>query len=999
MNAHLDQAGGGCPNADDLFAFAVGRLPAGDRETISSHIENCPACLGLLEKFNGQDDPLLAELRQPLPPDLFSRGQAARTMHLPEGATGNGTGMFPVSAKPEATGLPEVPGYWLLEELGRGGMGVVYRAWQLELNRLVALKMIRAGVYARAEDLARFRAEAEAVAQLQHPNIVQIYHVGEQAGLPFFALEYLEGGSLQGKVRESALPAAEAARLVQTLAEAMQAAHERGIVHRDLKPANVLLDRYGRPKITDFGLARRIEGGPGLTGTDAYLGTPSYMAPEQAAGKGREAGPAADVYGLGATLYELLTGRPPFKAATAFETMNQVLHEEPVPPRRLQPGVPRDLETICLKCLHKDSQKRYASARALAEDLRRFLGGEAIVARPVGMVERGWKWIRRHPAAAALVGVAILLLVGGLTGVLWYARHEQLQAERERALRREADDQRQQARDVLRFFEDRVLAAARPRSQAGGLGREATIRAAVEVVEPTIAGAFRDRPRVEAAIRNTIGLTWWYLGEYPAAIGQHERALELRLEEFGPDDPDTLASSNNLALACLDAGQLHRALPLFEQTLAKRQEQLGPDHPDTLTSMLNVALAYKADGQLPRALPLLEQTLAKRQERLGPDDPDTLNCMNCLGNAYRAANQLDKALPLLEQTLAKQKEQLPPDHPATLASLNNLATTYHAAGRFAKAVPLFRELLAKCQEQLGPTHPNTLRSTYNLASAYQAAGQLDQALPLFEQAFAKSKEKLAPDHPVRLTSTRNLAGAYLAAGRPKEAIPLFEEVLATRQKLSPTHPLTLTSMNELAVAWLATRQTDRAVRLLEQTVAAQRKNPGPDDPDTLVSLHNLARAYRAAGQLDRAVPLFEQALAKHQEKRGPGHPFTLLCLNSLAEAYQQQGHFAQAERLLRQSLTLRQQKQPDAWTTFDTESLLGASLLGQGEYAQAEPLLLKGYEGMKARAGAIPGGDRKRLAEALDRLVQLYEAWGQPDKADEWRKRRERELTAADPNR
>jgi WD40 repeat protein/tRNA A-37 threonylcarbamoyl transferase component Bud32 len=310
-----------------------------------------------------------------------------------------------------------VSGYEILAELGRGGMGVVYQARQTKLNRLVALKMVLAGAHAGPEDLARFQAEAEAVASLQHPHIVQIFEVGRHAGLPFFALEYLEGGSLQDKLRGASLPPREAAQLVETLARAMHAAHGRGIVHRDLKPANVLLDRDGRAKITDFGLARRVEGGAGLTQSGAIMGTPSYMAPEQAAGRSKEVGPAADVYALGAVLYECLTGRPPFKAATALDTVLQVLSEEPVPPRRLQPQVPADLETICLTCLHKEPGRRYASALALADDLQRFQAGEPIRARPVSRRQRLAKWVKRRPAQAALLavsGLALALLVGGL---------------------------------------------------------------------------------------------------------------------------------------------------------------------------------------------------------------------------------------------------------------------------------------------------------------------------------------------------------------------------------------------------------------------------------------------------------------------------------------------------------------------------------------------------------------------------------------------------------
>jgi serine/threonine-protein kinase len=260
-----------------------------------------------------------------------------------------------------------VPGYEILGELGRGGMGVVFQARRLKLNRVVALKMVLAGGHAGPDDLARFLAEAEAVAALQHPHIVQLHDFGEHNGLPFFTLEFVPGGSLADKLRGTPLQPKEAARVVEQLAQAVQYAHGKGIVHRDLKPANVLLAEGGTPKVTDFGLAKRVEVGSGLTATGAILGTPSYMAPEQAGGHGKRVGPAADVYALGAILYECLTGRPPFRAATAFDTVLQVLSAEPVPPGRLLPGLPRDLETVCLKCLHKERNKRYASAAELAE--------------------------------------------------------------------------------------------------------------------------------------------------------------------------------------------------------------------------------------------------------------------------------------------------------------------------------------------------------------------------------------------------------------------------------------------------------------------------------------------------------------------------------------------------------------------------------------------------------------------------------------------------------
>jgi WD40 repeat protein len=328
---------------------------------------------------------------------------------------------------------PTIPGYEILGLLGSGGMAVVYKAWQTGLKRLVALKMMHNRAGATGQDVVRFAVEAEAVARLQHPHIAQIYDLGEHAGLPYFSLELLDGGSLDKKLGGVPLPAAQAAQLVETLARAVHYAHERGIVHRDLKPANVLLTADGIPKISDFGLAKlTIGAGMGQTQSGMNLGTPSYIAPEQAEGQSKAISPAADIYALGALLYELLTGRPPFRADTVLETLVQVRTEEPVSVLRLQPKVSRDLNTICMKCLQKAPHQRYARADALAEDLRRFLAREPIQARPIRLAERAVKWAKRRPALAGLVSVSIAavlsLLVGGISFTF------QLQAERNYAL-------------------------------------------------------------------------------------------------------------------------------------------------------------------------------------------------------------------------------------------------------------------------------------------------------------------------------------------------------------------------------------------------------------------------------------------------------------------------------------------------------------------------------------------------------------------------------------
>jgi WD40 repeat protein/serine/threonine protein kinase len=428
-----------CPGREQLEQLLENSLDAALREELSAHVADCAPCQEALECLTESPAPLRSALSSTRRPSADpSQSYLSRLMQPPAS----------VRERPKGE-LPAIEGYEVLEEIGRGGMGVVYKARDIRLNRTVALKMILAGPHAGPRELDRFRQEAASVAQLHHPNIVQVFGIGEAAGgHAYFALELVEGGSLVQHMRGTPQPTDAAVRLVEILARTVHFAHESGIVHRDLKPANVLLsfsrdakrsagasalrseDSASRlndfiPKITDFGLAKRSNEQTSATLSGELVGTPSYMAPEQAKGHRKgpgEVGPLADVYGLGAILYEMLTGHPPFKAATALDTVLQVLYEEPVRPSRLRPDLPRDLETICLKCLEKTDTRRYASALELAEDLRRFRRGETVLARPVGPRERVWKWVRRRPALAGLAAGIVLVTVLAFGLVTWQWR-------------------------------------------------------------------------------------------------------------------------------------------------------------------------------------------------------------------------------------------------------------------------------------------------------------------------------------------------------------------------------------------------------------------------------------------------------------------------------------------------------------------------------------------------------------------------------------------------
>jgi tRNA A-37 threonylcarbamoyl transferase component Bud32 len=483
-------------------------------------------------------DELCADRPELIEP-LRQRAQAIQAMEAalrlrPE------TGTFPEIPAPTngTSGPPAIPGYDLLGEIAVGGMGVVYKARQRQLNRLEAVKMVLAGAHAGADRLARFRTEVEAVARLRHANVVQVFQVGDCAGQPYFTMEYIEGGSLASKLARGLLPAREAARLVGALADGVQHAHEKGIVHRDLKPANVLIGDDGAAKVADFGLAKVLHGSDdpgGPTSPGAVMGTPCYLAPEQAEGRTTEIGPPADIWALGVILYECLTGRPPFKGESTLDTLQQVRVSEPLPPRRLQPRLDRDLENICLKCLEKEAGKRYGSAGELADDLRRYLDGKPVCARRAPWWERGVKWARRQPALAALLVVSVVAL-GALVGG-WAAFTAQLADERNNARAEEAKarDKEQEAQKQKQIADAERATAQHERDQADEQRRRAE-----QILEQTTS-IIKGMVTKTRAVKNeggTPGELLYALAKYYATASKNARLNSALL----PADRERLAN-------------------------------------------------------------------------------------------------------------------------------------------------------------------------------------------------------------------------------------------------------------------------------------------------------------------------------------------------------------------------------------------------------------------------------------------------------------------------
>jgi tetratricopeptide (TPR) repeat protein/predicted Ser/Thr protein kinase len=859
-----------------------------------------------------------------------------------------------------------VPGYEILCELGRGGMGVVYQARQRDLNRLVALKMVLAGEHADSQQLERFLTEAQAIARLQHPNIVQVYEIGEHEGLPFFSLEYCGGGSLERKLHETPLLPRDAATLVEVLARAMYAAHEKGVIHRDLKPSNILLSETETPKVADFGLARKLDE-QGISSPGDVMGTASYMAPEQAQGRTKEVGPGCDIYSLGAILYECLVGRPPFKAATTVDTIRQVVADEPVPPTRLNPKVPRDLETICLKCLEKESGKRYPTAQALADDLHRFTTGEAILARPTSTVERAVKWARRRPAAAALIAVSVaatLALLVGSGGHTWIVVEQNA----------ELVKQRQQAEAVASLLES-VFRRHNPqevnhdvKAELAGRLTELTAELDKQDVEPV----------TRARLRTALGVAQQGLGHPKEALALHELALKERTEHLGPTHRDTLASVNHVANAYWYMGQLDKAVEYFDKAYSERHTAFGADDLDTLESMNDLAIALNAKKQTDKALPLIEEALAKRKvhPKLGPEHPLTLESQNNVAVIYQSAGQPAKAIPLLEDTLEKQKRNLSPDHPYTLTTLNNLAVAHEAAGQRDKAIPLYVQALERLQATLSASHPTTLSTMANLANAYAQTGNLKQALPLYELAFEKLTAGFPPEYPLTFTVTTNLAASYKGLGLPGKALPLYLKVVEKRRtELGADDRCTLQAQCYLATLYQEDRQNKKAIALFEETLQKQKDKLPADDPDILLSMNNLAFVYQQDKQLKKAIPLFETALARRRATLPADDPETLTSIRNLAGAYQEDKQNDKAIPLYEEAFKVAKDK--DGLPAFQTQEILNklmAAYSDMGNHKKACELYEIGLSVRKAK-GITP-----EILKAMGELAMTY--WTKVERLD-----------------
>jgi serine/threonine protein kinase len=862
--------------------------------------------------------------------------------------------------------------YKLLQQIGEGGMGTVFLAEQSQpVQRKVAFKIIKPGMDSR-QVIARFEAERQALALMDHPNIAKVLDAGTtDGGRPYFVMELVKGVPITKYCDERRLTPEERLKLFVAVCHAVQHAHQKGIIHRDLKPSNVMVCLYdGKPvpKVIDFGVAKatgqRLTERTLFTDLGQVVGTLEYMSPEQAELNQLDVDTRSDIYSLGVLLYELLTGTTPlerkrFEAVAFLEVLRLIREEEPqkpstrlsttealpsiaanrgLEPKKLSGMVRGDLDWIAMKCLEKDRNRRYETANAFAEDLQRYLADEPVRACPPSAAYRFRKFARRNKAPL-LVGLALLVLlvmgtVGTSIGLASALRakgeaskaaaaetrqRRRAETERDKALTAEikavkeknrANDATEVANSIVDFLHHDLLMQANPEESARA--KKVTVEEVLDRAAARVAEKFKNRPNYEAGNRMAIGTAYRQLGNYPAARQQFELAYEYFRRASGEEN-------RNALLAKAELGSI-----------------------------------YWIQGQTQKAESFLVEVIEMRRRVMGEEHSATLQAMNNLGLIYRDRRELDRAEALFAKTLEASRRALGEEHPTTLACTNNLADIYLSKGQVVKAMPLLVKTLEANRRIHGDEHPDTLSSMNNLGSAYHDQGRMDLATPLFEKTLELRRHVLGDEH---------------------------------RQ--------TLASMNDLAAVYLEQKQNPKAESLLRQALEICRRVHGEENRETLRTINNLAGFYHKSDQFLKAEPLFRELLDKTRRSGGdPARPIATV-LHALGVNLNKQNKYTEAEPLLRECLAIRERESPDDWSTFNTKSQLGESLLGQKNFTEAERLLVSSYESLAEREPKIPSANRGRLTRIADQIVQLYDATGQAEKAAEWRKVLEARKAAA----
>jgi eukaryotic-like serine/threonine-protein kinase len=868
-----------------------------------------------------------------LPSIIKTGGLAARVARLDPGREPAGRQIGP---------------YRIVDVLGEGGMGIVYRAEQTTpIHREVALKLVPRGLHS-ARVVSRFESERQTLARMSHPYIAHVFEAGaDEDARPYFAMELVEGEPITDYCARENPPLEARLQLFLQICEAVQHAHQRGIIHRDLKPSNVLLTRQGAelvPKVIDFGIAKAIaepEAAAVTTMAGQLIGTPEYMSPEQAGVIDAGVDTRTDVYALGVMLYELVSGRRPYslEKRTLIE-LEHAMRVPPVPPTR---GTARDLDAVALMAIEREPDARYASVEQLADDVRCVLDHRPVRARTQTWSYRAGKFVRRHAVAVVTATVIVGLATAGGAGIV---------LQRNRAIASEARAVNEATR--ARAETDKASAVAqfltdlfRESDPANARGSTVTARELLDRGAERLSSELTANDPVRATLLNTIGGVYRSLGLLDESEKITKNALAIRQRALGSDHPDIAQTLDDLGQLARERTHYEEAIARHREALAMRRKLLQPDDPAVAESLSNLALALRERGQFDEAEPLVTEAIAIRRAKLGPDSTETLASLNVLGDIQSSRGKYVDAERTYRAVLDARRRTLPSDHPRLAVSLNNVAGTLHRAGRLAEAEALFREALAIRRKILSPDHLDTTTSMLNLAAVLQDQGKLDEAEPLFRDALEADRRHSGSQNMDVAIDLNNLASLLEERGRLDEASKLYEESKTIRIALQgEKHASVAVIFNNIGRLRFVQGDLAGAEAALQQATEIRHAlgmDRHPRQAETMVSL---GRVFEARGRLADAERQYRAGLEIQRTTAPSGNTATATALLALGHVLTQQGHAPDAEPMLREALAFRRDHLPAGHRMIsDAEAALADCLLRQARPQDAEPLLRSALEG------------------------------------------------------